>query len=156
MSTPAGPAAGQPDHGPPAIACTGPLPGGLTGRVDVLASNAGGLAPAGPGYAVRPVKCGCWLPDINSRHDPGHERLIGVLAAAPGSADVAPTRPRRRSQGRQAARAAPPGGGAAPPGPPPDLEPADRVTLAALSRLFPGPRGRLSSSPRRPCCDGTG
>jgi len=48
MTTPAGPAAGQPDHGPPASACTGPLPGGLTGRVDVLASNAGGLAPAGP------------------------------------------------------------------------------------------------------------
>ena len=37
----------------------------------------------------------------------------------------------------------------------PRLEPADRVLLAALSRLPPAPAGRSSSSPRRRCCAGT-
>jgi hypothetical protein len=38
----------------------------------------------------------------------------------------------------------------------PDLQPADRVVLAALSRLLPGHGGRRSSSPQRRCCAGTG
>ena len=33
----------------------------------------------------------------------------------------------------------------------PDLEPADRVVLAALSRVLPDPAGRRSSSPRPRC-----
>ena len=37
----------------------------------------------------------------------------------------------------------------------PDLEPADRVVPAALSRLLPRSRWRRSSSPRRPCFAGT-
>jgi hypothetical protein len=37
----------------------------------------------------------------------------------------------------------------------PDLEPADRVVLAALSRLLPGSAGRRSSSPQPRCCAGT-
>src|SRR5205814_2993723 len=51
---------------------------------------------------------------------PGHERLAGVPAAPPGSADVDPTRPRRRRQGRRATGAAARGGGAAPAGAPPE------------------------------------
>jgi hypothetical protein len=37
----------------------------------------------------------------------------------------------------------------------PELEPADRVVLAALSRLLPAHAGRSSSSRRRRCCAGT-
>jgi putative transposase len=36
----------------------------------------------------------------------------------------------------------------------PRLEPADRVVLAALSRLLPAHAGRSSSSPQRRCCAG--
>lgn len=38
----------------------------------------------------------------------------------------------------------------------PDLQPADRLVLAALSRYCPDRAGRRSSSPRRRCCAGTG
>jgi hypothetical protein len=37
----------------------------------------------------------------------------------------------------------------------PALEPADRLILAALSQLPPGPAGARSSSPPPPCCAGT-
>jgi len=37
----------------------------------------------------------------------------------------------------------------------PRLEPADRVVLAALSRLSPARAGRYSSSRRQHCCGGT-
>jgi hypothetical protein len=43
MTTPAEPAASQPNHGPLASVYTGPMPSGLTERVDVLVNNVGGL-----------------------------------------------------------------------------------------------------------------
>src|SRR6266536_6244420 len=60
-----------------------------------------------------------------------------LLPSAPGAADADPTRPRRRRQRRRTPGPPPPGRGATPPGAPPDLEPADRVVLAALSQLLP-------------------
>jgi hypothetical protein len=37
----------------------------------------------------------------------------------------------------------------------PALQPADRVVLAVLSRLLPGPRWSAFFVPRPPCCGGT-
>ncbi|MCW2506348.1 MAG: Integrase catalytic region [Actinomycetia bacterium] len=48
----------------------------------------------------------------------GHERFVGVRAAASGAADVDPARPRRQSQGCRTPGASPPGGSATPASPP--------------------------------------
>jgi hypothetical protein len=60
----------------------------------------------------------------------------------------------RIRQGRRTSGAAPSGGGPAPAGTPPDLQPADRMALAALSRLLPGHSGLRSSSPPPRRCAG--
>jgi hypothetical protein len=87
------------------------------------------------------VRCGFVRgTDRGGTDDPVHERLAGVPPATADPADADPARPRRRRQGHRAVGAASRDRGPASPGPRPDLQPADRVVLAALSRLLPRQR----------------
>jgi Family of unknown function (DUF5996) len=58
------------------------------------------------------------VPDSGGCQAAGHERVVGVPAAAPGAADVDPARPRRRRQGHRDPSAASSGRGATPTGTP--------------------------------------
>jgi hypothetical protein len=89
------------------------------------------VTSADPG-SVR-ARCG------RGRHDGGDDCVPCVFAAAPGIADAHPVRPRWCGEGCRDTCARPPGGGTPPTVYRRDLQPADRVVLAALSWLLQRP-----------------